>query len=80
MSAEIEAKLKDLEASLEQVTKQHNDAVQFIAQLKEKALTINGAILAYRDIDGPVAEEAPVEEAEEEAAEPTPCETGNCPV
>ena len=68
---------EELEAQLEQITKQHNEALAFANQRKEQALTLNGAILALKElIDG----EAPAEEEESEVEADNPCATGNCPV
>ena len=72
----LEEKISELQAELEQVTKQHSEAIAFANAKKEQALTLNGAILAYKAIIDekaePVAEEAP--------AEDSPCATGNCPM
>ena len=68
MSADVKSKLAELEASLEQVTKQHNEALAFANQKKEQALTLNGAIIAYKELV-----EAEVEEVvEEETGEDDP--------
>ena len=72
----LEEKISELQAELEQVTKQHSEAIAFANAKKEQALTLNGAILAYKAMldeqPAPAAEEAPVED--------NPCATGNCPV
>jgi hypothetical protein len=72
----LEEKISELQAELEQVTKQHSEAIAFANAKKEQALTLNGAILAYKAImdeqPAPAAEEAPVED--------NPCATGNCPI
>ena len=70
MATDYKEKLAELEASLEQVTKQHNEALAFANQKKEQALTLNGAIIAYKELV----------EAEEVVEEDNPCATGNCPV
>ena len=67
----LEEKIKELAAELEQVTKQHSEAIAFANAKKEQALTLNGAILAYKAM---LEEAAPVEE------EDNPCATGNCPM
>ena len=72
MATDYKEKLAELEASLEQVTKQHNEAVAFANQKKEQALTLNGAIIAYKEL----VEAEPEEVVEED----NPCATGNCPV
>ena len=70
MSSEtLNSKLEDLQTDLQQVLQQHQQAQQFIAELKEKALTINGAILMVKDLL-----------SKEEEEEPSPCSTGNCPM
>ena len=56
---------------LEQVTKQHSEAIAFANAKKEQALTLNGAILAYKAMLD--EQPAPVEEE-------SPCATGNCPM
>ena len=50
MATDYKEKLAELEASLEQVTKQHNEALAFANQKKEQALTLNGAIIAYKEL------------------------------
>ena len=68
MSSEtLNSKLEDLQTDLQQVLQQHQQAQQFIAELKEKALTINGAILMVKDL---------LSKEEED----NPCATGNCPM
>ncbi len=67
----LEEKISELQAELEQVTKQHSEAIAFANAKKEQALTLNGAILAYKAMLD--EQPAPVEEE-------TPCATGNCPM
>ena len=67
----LEEKISELQAELEQVTKQHSEAIAFANAKKEQALTLNGAILAYKAMLD--EQPAPVEEE-------SPCATGNCPI
>ena len=67
----LEEKISELQAELEQVTKQHSEAIAFANAKKEQALTLNGAILAYKAMLD--EQPAPVEED-------SPCATGNCPI
>ena len=69
----IEEKINELKAELEQVTKQHSEAVAFANAKKEQALTLNGAILGLQSL-----QEEPAETVEEVAD--NPCATGNCPM
>ena len=76
MATDYKEKLAELEASLEQVTKQHNEALTFANQKKEQALTLNGAIIAYKELVEAEEEELPTVELDLD----NPCATGNCPV
>jgi hypothetical protein len=57
--ADIQEKIEALYKELEQVVEQHNQAVQIQGAAKEKAISIQGAINALKELtDGEAVEEA----------------------
>lgn len=59
--AAIQEKVEALYKELEQVVEQHNQALQVLNATKEKAISLQGAINALRELEEGETTEAPVE-------------------